>query len=204
MILSVEKASYGYDAPVVSDITMSVNGGEAVAVLGPNGSGKTTFLMGILGLARRFQGEMTLTASRLAYVPQVAELDRTFPVTAGDVVGMALKRRDKAAVNSALERVGLAERKNVRFGNLSGGQQQRVLVARAIVTNPELVVFDEPFNGLDAANREMLLRLFADLKANKTAIISSTHDLSLATQACEKALVVGAEPRFGKVSDVVE
>lgn len=213
MIVELQNASFSYGgSPVVEHVTAEVAAGEGLALIGANGSGKTTVLRGILGSVKLSDGTLTNRATRLSYVPQVADLDRTFPVTAFDVVAMGLLHelrpfqpwgRRKTRVREALEKVGLAERAGERFGNLSGGQQQRVLLARAIVARPQLVLLDEPFNGLDSENREILLWLLQELKSQGTAIISSTHDLLLAEAVCEKTLIVSKSPRFGATDEMV-
>lgn len=212
-LVSLRDAAFTYGGPAtVEHVNAAVRPGQGLALIGANGSGKTTVLRGILGAVRLSSGELTNNATRISYVPQVADLDRTFPVTAFDVVAMGVLRelrpfqmlgQRKHRVTEALSKVGLAERASVRFGNLSGGQQQRVLLARAIVARPELVLLDEPFNGLDTENRAMLLNLIHELKADGTAIIASTHDLVLAEEACEKTLIVSQTPRFGATEDLV-
>lgn len=212
-IVSLRDASFGYTAvPIVRHITASVAPGTGLALIGANGSGKTTVLRGILGGTRLLAGEMHNNAKIVSYVPQSTDLDRTFPVTAFDVVAMGVLRElrpfqplggRKERVHAALAKVGLADRASERFGNLSGGQQQRVLLARAIVARPQLVLLDEPFNGLDAENRAMLLNLLNELKENGTAIIAATHDLVLAEETCENTLIVAEQPVFGATSKLV-
>lgn len=212
-LVSLNDAAFSYGGPaIVEHLNAHVHAGEGLALIGANGSGKTTVLRGILGAVNLCAGEMTNNATRVSYVPQVADLDRTFPVTAFDVVTMGVLRElkpfqllgsRKRRVTEALDRVGLAARADVRFGNLSGGQQQRVLLARAIVARPELVLLDEPFNGLDTENRAVLLNLLRELKAEGAAIVASTHDMVLAEEACENTLIVSEAPRFGRTLDVV-
>nr|WP_240393879.1 metal ABC transporter ATP-binding protein [Corynebacterium lactis] len=212
-VVSLRDAAFTYGGPAtVEHVTAHVCPGEGLALIGANGSGKTTVLRGILGGVRLAAGEVRNSATRIAYVPQVADLDRTFPVTAFDVVAMGVLRElrpfqllgsRRSRVLDALAKVGLAGRANDRFGNLSGGQQQRVLLARAIVSRPELVLLDEPFNGLDTENRAMLLNLLHDLKGEGAAIITSTHDLVLAEETCENTLIVSSSPRFGATHDLV-
>lgn len=212
-IVTLRGAAFGYtQVPIVRHITASVAPGTGLALIGANGSGKTTVLRGILGATKLLDGEMHNNATIVSYVPQTADLDRTFPVTAFDVVAMGVLRElrpfqplghRKERIHAALAKVGLAHRANERFGNLSGGQQQRVLVARAIVARPQLVLLDEPFNGLDNENRGVLLDLLNELKDNGTAIIAATHDLVLAEATCENTLIVGEQPTFGPTARLV-
>ena len=212
-IVTLRDASFGYTAvPIVSHVTASVAPGTGLALIGANGSGKTTLLRGILGGTRLLAGEMHNRAKTVSYVPQSADLDRTFPVTAFDVVAMGVLSElrpfqplghRKERIREALAKVGLADRASERFGNLSGGQQQRVLLARAIVARPQIVLLDEPFNGLDTENRAVLLNLLNELKENGTAIIAATHDLVLAEETCENTLIVAEQPSFGATSKLV-
>ncbi len=200
-------ASYGA-GDVLMDINAQIVQGEALALIGPNGSGKTTLLRAILHLCKITNGELKVLENTeyekyknfISYVPQISRLDPTFPVTVKQVVTMGLysrigwfkkiKPKDQKLVMDMLEKVGLADRANEKFGNLSGGQQQRVLVARATVSNPKLLLLDEPFNGLDQPNRKALINIIKDLKKENVTVIVSTHDLDLAYSVCEKVLII--------------
>ena len=195
--------------------------GQALALVGPNGSGKTTLLRALLGMVRIPSGQVRVVGAApgraprgsLGYVPQVADLDPTFPVTVREVVQMGMYSQMRlwqragsvrARAQSALEAVGLADRALDRFGDLSGGQQQRVLVARCVAARPRLILLDEPFNGLDQPNRDALLDIVATLKSQGTAIVVSTHDLVLAKVACEQvALLAGRQIAFGPREEVL-
>lgn len=176
-LVSFQDAALGYgSAPALSGLTLDVNRGEALALVGPNGGGKTTLMRGIVGGCSLLSGSVRVAASRIGLVPQSADLDLTFPVSASEVVTMGLiaeagwGRRITAdmrrRVGEALERVNLSDRASHRFGTLSGGQRQRVLVARALVARPELVMMDEPFNGLDAPSRDIITGLIASLTSD--------------------------------------
>jgi len=197
-VLHLERAAFAYGATLgVQDVTIDVMPGEAVALIGPNGAGKSTVLKGILGLVPLTAGNMQRSAS-VASLPQSAELDPEFPITLRQVVMQGRYRsmgwlrmpggRDRSAVASALEAVGLADRAGTRFGDLSGGQRQRGLLARALASEPGLLLLDEPFNGLDQSNRDALLQTVHDLKARGIAVLISTHDLDLARETCDTVL----------------
>ena len=197
-----------YDAtPVLEDVHGSVAAGEAVALIGPNGGGKSTLIKAVLGLVPVVRGEIRVLGTRpadaraqVAYVPQAETLDPEFPVSASQVVLMGRYRRvgwlrvpgrsDRAAAARALEAVGLADRGRDRFGTLSGGQRQRVLLARALVAEPRLLLLDEPFNGVDAVSQDALLRALREAKAAGTAVVVSTHDLSVAHLACDQVCLL--------------
>ena len=200
-LVSFRDAALGYaHTPALTGLTLDVFGGQALALVGPNGGGKTTLMRGIVGGCQVLSGTVEVDATRIGLVPQSADLDLTFPVSAAEVVTMGLiaeagwGRRITAdmreRVSAALGRVNLSDRASHRFGTLSGGQRQRVLVARALVARPELVMMDEPFNGLDAPSRDIITGLIADLTADGVGVIVSTHDLSLARDVCSQACVL--------------
>lgn len=202
-LVSFEEATLGYGGtPALSGLTLDVDGGQALALVGPNGGGKTTLMRAVVGTCSILSGRVEVNAARIGLVPQSADLDLTFPVSAAEVVTMGLiaeagwGRRITAdmrrRVSAALERVNLADRATRRFGTLSGGQRQRVLVARALVARPELVMMDEPFNGLDAPSRDIITRLIAELTEDGVGVVVSTHDLSLARDVCSRACVLAS------------
>ena len=212
--------AYGADPPVATGVTVTVRAGEALALIGPNGAGKSTIILGLLGLTTLYSGRlsvlgMTPAAARrsIGYVPQSLSLDPHFPVSLEQVVGMGRYRQrgwrwphrdDRAAVRSALTRVGLDSLRKRRFGMLSGGQQQRGLLARALVANPRLMVLDEPFNGLDQTNRDALLDIVRELKTSGVSFVISTHDLELAQIACDSVLLInGEQVAAGLTADVL-
>jgi ABC-type Mn2+/Zn2+ transport system ATPase subunit len=172
--------------PVLEGVAIAVRRGERVGVLGPNGGGKTTLLRALLGELRPAAGTLTV-AGRCGTVPQTERSRLDFPVSALDVVTMGAlgrlpwwrrpgraERRDALA---ALERVGLRERAGDTFGELSGGQRQRVFVARALLQDADVVLFDEPFTGLDAPSAARLTELVDTLAAEGRAVLIATHDV---------------------------
>jgi manganese/iron transport system ATP-binding protein len=198
--------SYGSRA-ALSNVTAEIRPGERVCLVGPNGAGKSTLLRSVLGLVDVVGGGIEVlgtTAARarreVAYVPQVDTLDAQFPVSVGQVVLMGRYRdvgwlrrpgaRDRAIADEALDAVGLAARRNDRFGTLSGGQRQRVLLARAIAQRPRLLLLDEPFNGVDAVSQQALLAALRRLQDGGAGVVVSTHDLSLAHLACDEVCLL--------------
>lgn len=213
--------SYDGATAAASGVTFTLQPGEAMALIGPNGAGKSTVLKSLLGLVSVVNGELEVfggslnaARSRIGYLPQRADLDANFPVSLRQVVMMGRYRElglfrwpgkaDRQAVDAALERVGLTDRADRVFGDLSGGQQQRGLLARALVSNPRLLLLDEPFNGLDTTNRIALLETLRELRSEGMAILVSTHDLEIATQACTHALLINHQQiAFGPVAEVM-
>ncbi len=229
-VLSLRDAAFGYAGRTrVDDLTLDIAAGSAVALIGANGSGKSTLLRGILGLAELTGGTIevfgttpTKARPRVGVLPQADTRDRELPVTLRQVVAMGLYRRlgplkplgreGRDAVNRSLERVGLAALAGRPFGELSGGQQQRGILARALVADAELLLLDEPFNGLDSENREVLLELIRELREQGNTVIVSTHDLAIAQQACTHALLLatghsddepGHPASFGPIDDAL-
>ncbi|WP_115727839.1 metal ABC transporter ATP-binding protein [Actinomyces culturomici] len=207
--------SVGYDGvPVLSGVNGKVPPGSALALVGPNGSGKTTLLKALAGAVDVLGGEIRGIPETIGYVPQSADLDPEFPITAEQVVEMGLYRRigwgrrpnpaHRRRIADAIARVGLLERSRTRFGELSGGQKQRILLARALVADPGLLLLDEPFNGLDQPNRDALLDILRGAARLGTSIVVSTHDLVLAREACDLAMVLsGVQVAFGTVDDAL-
>lgn len=218
----------------VGGLDLTVQAGSALALIGPNGAGKSTLLKGILGLVPLTAGTMELgsvevggadaataapapTHSRngmIGFLPQSSELDPDFPISLEQVVMLGRYRKlglmrwpgraDRAAVQRVLDTVGLAASAKRRFGELSGGQRQRGLLARALASEPRLLLLDEPFNGLDQTNRDALVDTLRALKQQGVAVIVSTHDLELAKEVCDVvALVNGTQLAFGPVEEVL-
>ena len=208
--LRLAGASIGYDdVAVVQQVDLTVQPGEAVAVLGSNGSGKTTLARGILGLATVLDGTVEVLGApvgrlsergRVGYVPQRHTVSGAVPATVREVVGVGrLARRglfrrlgadDRAAVAEAIAAVGLADRMGDPVASLSGGQQRRVLVARALAAEPELLLMDEPTAGVDAASQQALAGVLARVKAIGTTLLVVTHETGPLSGVLDRAVVV--------------
>lgn len=181
--------TYGPGPPAVTDVSFALAAGERLALLGPNGGGKTTILRALLGELRPVTGSLCVEAS-CGSVPQTDRSRLDYPVSALDVATMgALSRlpwwrrpgrEDREAALRALERVGLGALAAETFGELSGGQRQRVLIARALVQDARVLLMDEPFSGLDRPASERLEALIDALAAEGHAVVMATHDLEQA------------------------
>ncbi len=196
--------SYG-EIKVLEGASFHIHEGEFAALLGPNGSGKTTILRLILGLARpgsgRVQvfGEAAEGARRLVgYVPQAAAFDPAFPATVEAVVRMGrlrgslgrYSRTDRGAVSQAMERMGIGELARRRYAELSGGQRRRVLVARALAAESRLLLLDEPTTNMDARSEELLYRGLGALKGSTTVLIV-THDTGFVSALTDSVYCLG-------------
>ncbi len=188
--------SCGYGgSPVIHDVDLKLMPGDFVGLLGPSGSGKTTLLRAILGAVDVYQGDVIVQgvstsrgAPRIGYVPQLKTIDWNFPVTVEETVMMGLtmfnplfpwnRRRDREVVTRMLERLSIDHLRKRHIRELSGGQQQRVFVARALVSNPSLLLLDEPTTGNDIKTRDEFLHLLHELNHHGVTIIMTTHEIN--------------------------
>ena len=205
----------------LDSVSLSVPPGEVTVLLGPNGSGKSTLLQALLGLVTPSAGSVQLLGSpvrralrsgRVAAVPQSDRLDDRFPITAAEVVMQGRRRftgawrrpsaGDRLAVADALDRVGLSTVSGRRLGELSGGQRRRVLLARCLAQEAELLLLDEPFNGMDAGSEEVYIDVLRELTASgRTALVSTHHLGTLERLADSVALLNGRLVAHGPVAE---
>ncbi len=197
-VIELRDVSVGYeDRAAVSGVDLSVAAGDVVALVGPNGSGKSTLVRGILGLAEVLHGEVDLFGvpaarverrHRIGYVPQRHTVGGAIPSTVEEVVGSGrlTHRRwfaragaaDRAAVDAAIEAVGLSDRRRTMVATLSGGQQRRVLIARALAGEPEVLIMDEPTAGVDAESQRALVRTLLTLVRTGLTLVIVTHEIA--------------------------
>lgn len=195
LLLSLENVALGYaQAPILRAVSLRVDAGDSVAVIGPNGGGKSTLLRGMLGSLSPLEGKRVLAPGlRVGFVPQELNLDRDQPLTVRDVVAMGAWGRHGGSrpLLEALAEVGLTEFLHRRFSELSGGQRQRVLLARALVGDPELLLLDEPASAADVATADALHHRLAELNRNSTALVIVTHHPLAVRSIASRALTVG-------------
>jgi zinc transport system ATP-binding protein len=206
----IADAVVGYDgAPVLDGVSLDVPAGQTLAVMGPNGSGKSTLMRAMLGIAPLSSGRIFVHGTplrrfrdwrRIGYVPQRLTAGGAVPATVREIVasGQVASRRllslptraDRAAVDEALETVGLADRARDAVRELSGGQQQRVLIARALAGRPDTFVMDEPMAGVDAENQRELARTIDHLRGTGATVVLVLHELGPLEDVIERAVVL--------------
>lgn len=208
--IAVERVSVHYGGVSALDsVSFTLGRGLICGLIGVNGSGKSTLFKFLMGLVTAQQGSVSLfgrssPAARrerlVAYVPQSEDVDWNFPVSVGDVVMMGRyahmgplrlpSRADRAAVDSALERVGLADLRSRQIGELSGGQKKRAFVARGIAQDAQLLLLDEPFAGVDKSSEATIVELLRELKEEGRTALVSTHDLAGLPHLCDRAILL--------------
>jgi zinc/manganese transport system ATP-binding protein len=216
--LKFRDVTLGYDRhPAVHHLSGEVASGALLAVVGPNGAGKSTLFRGIVGILKPLSGSISLArlhARDIAYLPQSAEIDRSFPISVFDFVGTGLWRatglfggigkagREKIA--HALAAVGLTGFENRAIGALSGGQMQRMLFARVLLQDAPLIVLDEPFNAIDTRTADDLLGLCERWHGEGRTVIAALHDMDLVRTHFPEALLLAREQvAWGATADVL-
>ena len=174
---------------ILTDVSLSVQPGEIVTILGPNGSGKSTLLRSLLGIVPAASGRVTRRAGLvIGYVPQRLAIDRTLPMTVRRFLSLPRRVADRDAV-AALERVGVPDVAGRQMADLSGGQFQRVLLARALLARPQLLILDEPTQGLDQPGEAAFYRLIEDVRRETgVAVLMVSHDLHVVMAASDRVI----------------
>ena len=195
-IVELRSVTSGYgDDPILNEVDLTINRGDFVGLLGPSGSGKTTLLRTILGAAELYGGEVAVEGRSIAdrrpnigYVPQLETIDWSFPVTVERVVMMGRSRRgwwypwqtreDRDAAREMMRRLGIETLANRHISALSGGQRQRAFLARALVSDPRLLLLDEPTSGVDIKTRDEVMHLLDELNHQDVTVIMTTHEIN--------------------------
>lgn len=220
--VEVRAAAFGYQGrTVLSGVDFALEPGDMLALIGPNGGGKSTLLKGLLHLVSqsgelRISGRPPKQARRACgYVPQVDGIDPDFPIS---VLGVALmgvgrrtgpalwpRRRDRETARQALRRMRLDGQERCAFNELSGGQRQRALVARALAGTPSVLLLDEPLSATDSASTAAITKVLRELRGDGTTVVLSTHDHEFARRECSHALLLnGIQHAFGQCEHVLE
>lgn len=209
-LIDFNRVSFSYPGtPVLHQVSFQVRQGEFIGMIGPNGGGKTTLLKLILGFLKPTDGKIRIfgekagghwgALNRLAYVPQSVRFDREFPISVEEVVLSGLisqlpwfgrfRAADRQAAQEAIDYMGLSSVSHNAFGTLSGGQAQRALIARALISKPQLLLLDEPTASVDVQAESDIYSILNQLKGKMT-ILMVTHDLRAAIEQVDRVLCV--------------
>jgi zinc transport system ATP-binding protein len=216
-ILELKDVSFSYsNVEVLSDISLAIEKGDFVGLIGPNGSGKTTLLKIALGILPLQKGTVKINGkplksfsdwSQIGYVPQKAtNIETEFPATVEEVVAMGLLSTKKfpkmldsddyGKVAEALRTVQMEDFASDRIGELSGGQQQRVLIAKAMICNPDILFLDEPTTGIDAQSQDKFYGLLGKLNSQGVTIVLVSHDVGRITRYVTKIASINQRLQF--------
>ncbi|MCF6334513.1 MAG: ABC transporter ATP-binding protein [Spirochaetales bacterium] len=217
--INFDNVSFKYGSlPVLENADFTINQGDFISILGPNGGGKTTLAKLILGLHDPDSGRIAVNGKtprqmrdKIGYVPQYSLFDPNFPVSVKDVVLMGrirnffvgYSRRDKDLAAKAMESVGIGDLSTTSFSALSGGQRQRVLIARALATEPEILLLDEPTANVDAAIEYKMSAMLKELKKKMTVLLI-THDLGFVSELVDKVVCVNRRVHIHPTSGITE
>jgi zinc/manganese transport system ATP-binding protein len=216
--LQFHNVTLGYDRhPAVHHLDGEVERGALVAIVGPNGAGKSTLFKGVVGVLKPLAGQIDLgglSPHDIAYLPQAAEIDRTFPINVYDLVAMGLWRRagvfggigrnERATIEQAIAAVGLTGFEDRAIGTLSGGQTQRLLFARLLLQDARVIVLDEPFNAVDAKTSADLFALVQRWHGEERTVLTAMHDIDFVRAHFPETLLLAREPvAWGRTSVVL-
>jgi zinc/manganese transport system ATP-binding protein len=216
--LTFDRVTFGYEGhPAVHHLAGTVTPGTLLAVIGPNGSGKSTLLKGLVGALRPLEGHIDLDGlarQDIAYLPQQADIDRSFPITVSELVAMGLWRKvgawrtitapHRETIARAISSVGLEGFEKRTLDTLSGGQLQRALFARVLTQDSPLILLDEPLNAIDNKTAADLIALIHRWHNEKRTVIAVLHDLDLVKEQFPQALLLARRTiAWGATGDVV-
>lgn len=206
--LRFHNLTLGYERhPAVHHLDGEVERGALLAVIGPNGAGKSTLFKAVTGTLKPLSGTIErngLDAREIAYLPQVAEIDRSFPINVFDLVAMGLWRerglfgaiagKDNVNIEAAIARVGLTGFEQRSIGTLSGGQMQRMLFARLLVQDAPVIVLDEPFTAIDERTATDLIALVRHWHNDGRTVLAALHDVEMVKAHFPTTLLLAREP----------
>lgn len=207
-LIKIKNLTYSYPTKknTINNINLRINEGSFNCIVGENGSGKSTLLKCILGLNKGYSGEIEKVMN-IGYLPQKSEIQANFPATIEEVVlsgtisssikSIFYKKADKENARSVMQKLGIYDIRKKCFADLSGGQQQRVLIARALCATKDLIVLDEPTNGLDPSISKQIYELLDSLKKNDNiTVLMVSHDIERAIKYADRVI----ELKNGEIS----
>jgi zinc transport system ATP-binding protein len=209
-LITIENAIIGYEGkPVLSPISLKINDGDYICIVGENGSGKTTLMKTLLGLLPPINGKITfsseLMANEIGYLPQQSVLQKDFPASVGEVVmsgclnkkyTLFYSKEQKANAKKNMELTGILDLYKKCFRELSGGQKQRVMLARALCATNKLLILDEPVTGLDPMAAQDMYSLIKNLNSSGITVIMVSHDVTAAVNNASKILHLSKNDYF--------
>jgi len=213
MKIEINDLFFSYDSiEVLTKVNLQIQSGEFIGIMGPNGGGKTTLLKLIMGFLKPAKGKVTVSG-KIGYVPQVHKTDRDFPITVSELILLgALSKTTiwgtypahiKEKANLIIDQLGLTPHKNKVFGSLSGGLAQRALLARSLLSDPDILLLDEPTANIDTSSSALIYQLLEDLKGDKT-ILLVTHDLKTIIERVDRVISVQGTANAYYPKDVCE
>jgi zinc transport system ATP-binding protein len=215
-VLSIKNLSFAYEKiNVLENISLEVEEKDFLAIIGPNGGGKSTLLKLILGIINKKESNIKINnnlnqekISNIGYVPQNTNINTDFPIKVLEVVMMGHSTKNKPSIFSfgytkeekscainSLRQVGMENFANKKIGNLSGGQRQRVMIARALCSNPKILILDEPTASIDVDGQKQIYELLKELNKNITIIVVS-HDISVILHYANKVAHINKKLTF--------
>lgn len=211
-IIHIEHLSVRYDGQaILKDLSLEIQKGEIVAVVGPNGSGKTTFIRAVLGLIP-YQGNIRINGqpvkaslTTIGYVPQRFSFDRSIPMTVREFLALSFKRVPPRKLKHALLEVDMTEYENHQIGSLSGGQFQRVLIARSLLNDPLILVLDEATSEIDSAGAKSFYDIISHLnKVHGTTVILVSHEINMVYKFADHIICLNRElVCYGKPKEAI-
>jgi len=219
-VIEVENVSFSYRGlAVLEDVSFTLQEKEFLAFIGPNGGGKTTLIKLLLGLLKPDSGKIRIygkppekTAHRIGYVPQDVATNKAFPISVLDVVLMGrlrfhgktrLSKSDKNAARDVLAEMEMLDCQNRRIDDLSGGQRERVFIARALATDPEILILDEPTASLDTSGRTELYAILKEINKTKTIMVV-THDMLVLSSYVSSVACVNKTVHYHDDAEITE
>ena len=184
--------TYG-NSNILSDISFDINEGEIVTIIGPNGSGKSTLIKAICGIIPKYNGKVTLRDGlKIGYMPQKITIDKVMPLTVRRFLRLnASHLRDRSQIEKIAKELDIEPLLQQQVHDLSGGQMQRVLLSRALLLNPDILILDEPTQGLDINGQAEFYRLISNIsKQKKCAVLMVSHDLHTVMAQTDRVICI--------------
>jgi zinc transport system ATP-binding protein len=208
-IIKFEKVSFCYQIkPILQNVNLTIDEGDFIGIIGPNGGGKTTLLKLLMGMLTPHMGQIKIfnknpkeIRDKIGYVPQSYNIDKSFPITTLELVLLGMLTRSrfgffskklKDEAKELLDLIGLKKFIYTPFGKLSGGQIQRALIARALISHPEILILDEPIANIDPSSQKTILDLLINTEKKRTILMVS-HDLQTIINEVKKIITVQCE-----------